>query len=301
MHDFASSLNLPVNIQLEFVPGAADGSNLVQSTLIQRRNAARLRKQHASTANTIYLFHDLRAESQALLNLPVAALRKPRFVLLEDGIALYKPRGILPGSLTHILKRKLAFGFDWKHAHEVGLHPALSEIRCFYPRLLRDNLKRLPSSELPVSLERLKEIFAAGKNANAENASAHAIIALPHSRHTDAGYYRYFLESALAYCARIAIRPRFKLHPSDANALGILKKLTNCPVEIAPQNMPLEILFLHDTGAKALIGSRTSALHIVKKLYPHVACMYHDDESEYGKKWIRFFEEVGIPSVTNAA
>ena len=136
LHALASTLIRAQNVKLLLLPGAVNSKSLVKCTLIRRANGKFLKCTFSKIADTVFLFHDLRAESQALLNSPSRSHIKTRFVLLEDGIALYEPRSLLIGSTLSILKRKIAFGLNWKNARELGLHPQLSEIRCFYPHLV---------------------------------------------------------------------------------------------------------------------------------------------------------------------
>lgn len=283
--------------QLHLLPGVANGSNLLSQTRIQRNNAKMLRSLYAYTAETVHLFHDLRAESQAMLNTSSVSQR-PRFVLLEDGIALYEPRGLLVGGWVSVLKRKLAFGMDWKHARELGLHPALSEIRCFYPHLLRANLRHKPSDALPTALHQLVDRATLQTlRPTTTSAGSRAVVAVPHSRAVSPAYFQGFLAASLAHCEKLDVTPLFKLHPNDTQGVGLLQQRVKAP-EFIPQGLPLELALMAMDDATSFMGARTSALHVVRKLCPQVSCLFYESpDTEVGQRWLTFFEQVGIPAM----
>jgi hypothetical protein len=297
LHQLARLLVQADSGQLHLLPGVATATNLLSRTRIQRNNAKILRSLYADTAETVHLFHDLRAESQSLLNTPSIS-KRTRFILLEDGIALYEPRGLLVGGWVSVLKRKLAFGMTWKHARELGLHPALSEIRCFYPHLLRTNLRHKPSDALPISLHLLLDnATLAALRPTTMSAGARAVIAVPHSRSVSPAYFQSFLEASTRHCEKMNLNPLFKLHPNDTEGLALLQQQTKTP-ELIPQELPLELALIAMDDVTSFVGARTSALHIVKKLCPQVSCLFFESaDTEVGRKWLRFFEQAGIPAM----
>src|SRR5690606_17582943 len=87
LHALARALIMPSSgLRLLLMPGAANTESLFRRALIHRANAKHLHGNYAKSASTVFVFHDLRAESQALLNSKTTLRRRTRFVLLEDGV-----------------------------------------------------------------------------------------------------------------------------------------------------------------------------------------------------------------------
>lgn len=294
LHALAKTLVASTNIDLFLLPGAASFQSLIKRTLIHRANARHLHDAYAKTASTIFIFHDLRAESQKLLNSPSTHQANTQFILLEDGVALYEPGGFLVDGLISILKRKIFWDMKWKHARQLGLHPQLSEVQCFYPESLRQNLHHLHIKSLPRHLADSITLHSPLK-ASLPNAPF-CIVAVPHSMFGET-FITEFLDLSRKYCLDHGQTPIFKIHPRDRQAQPTIERVISSP-HLLPQEFPLELLMAFIPKAAALIGSRTSALHVINALYPETTCLYFDTpNTEAGSQWINFFEKIGVQAL----
>ncbi|MBN9366329.1 MAG: hypothetical protein J0H59_04770 [Comamonadaceae bacterium] len=294
LHALAQKLVVSKNIDLLLLPGAANTQSLLKSALIHRANAKHLHDTYARAVDTVFIFHDLRAESQKLLNSEVARHTGVRFVLLEDGVALYEPGGFLVDGFVSILKRKIFWDIRWKHARELGLHPRLSEIQCFYPELLRSNLRHLCVKSLP---KHLAGNISAPSLLKAPLSNApFCIVAVPHFAFGE-NFIREFLISSRDYCFDRRLNLLLKLHPRDMVTKATIEQVISSPVYL-PQELPLEVLLLSIPKAAVLIGSRTSALHVANVLQSNITCLYFDKPSTVeGVRWINFFTSIGIGKI----
>ena len=291
LHDFAQQLVNSRNIELLLLPGAASTQYLLKRALIHRANAKFLHDTYAGIVSAVFIFHDLRAESQKLLNSDRALYGNIRFILLEDGVALYEPGGLLVDGFFSILKRKIFWDIRWKHAPELGHHPKLSEIQCFYPHLLKPSLRHLRAQPLPRIVPEIENSSLPGKLSLLHN--NYCIIAVPHYIFGK-DFISKFIDYSMRYCASRQLIPVFKLHPRDQEAKSIISTVIDSPAFI-PQDIPIELLLFCMPGAVALTGARTSALHIVNALHPNITCLYFDeDDNKGGSRWINFFAMMDI-------
>lgn len=296
LHDLASRLLDESRGRVVLLPGMATAKGGIQRTLIMRSNVNFLCKTWASVVSVFYFFHDLRPEPQALLNLKRLKRISAKFIMLEDGIALYEPGGFIDWNFIGVLKHKIAAGRHWVKFDQLGLHPNITKIRCFYPELLRPNLRALPAVILPrsrISIENTKlqlplDLF--GKKI--------ALVAVPFVDFVSVKFMMRFLETAMDYCSEHDIFPFFKLHPRDRNGTELLKSLVAEP-RFFPQHLPAEMIFFSELDIHSFIGSRTSSLHIAKFLFPQMNVLHYDEASdEEGKAWTDFLDHVGVPLIT---
>ncbi|SDX87581.1 hypothetical protein SAMN05421547_101561 [Delftia lacustris] len=297
LHSLAVQLLRDGMGRLVMLPGSATAEGRLQRTLIMRSNARFLCREFGQVVRSVYLFHDLRPEPQSLLNMKRFKKISADFIMLEDGIALYRPGGVIPWSLLGVLKHKFAAGPHWMKFDELGLHPSISRICCFYPDLLRENLRPLPVDTLPkdrvfiedVRLQMPLEFY--GKKIT--------LIAVPYADSVSSKFMRNFLDPIVEYCRKNETSPIFKIHPRDKNGAEILTDFWGDPL-FMPQHLPAEMILFSGLNIHSIIGSRTSTLHIAKFLFPEI-CVFHYDEmlDEDGRVWIEFLDHVGVSLIYN--
>lgn len=292
LHAFARSILDHAETDVLYLPGKAQAQSRLQRTLLQRANARLLQRRFAGLRCMFYLFNDLLPEPQALLNLAVRQSPQLACVLLEDGVALYGPRGTGRNRLADTVMHKLAFGLRWKHAHAIGLHPAITEIRCFYPQLVHPELRGIPAAPLPTgtpaSLGKLRRDLALPALRDS------AVLALPHSAYTEPALMTAFVAACAGYCRRMQLAPVIKAHPGDSAYKKYLAGLDK-PPRLLPGHLPLEAVLLCSDHPAALIGFRTSALHITRALLPDVTCLYFEHgDSLHHRDWVAFLDRLGV-------
>ena len=276
--------------EIHFLPGLATYRNGVHRALMMRSNVKYLLAQFGSALAELYLFNDLRAETQALLN-SCMNHDAARCVLLEDGVGFYEPGGRLQWGVLAILKQRFAAGGGWMKGDELGFHPGISEIRSFYPELLKPHLKKKAGRPLPVNVEALD---LAGAISIPKLKDSSAIVVVPHTAFLTQDYIARFINAVLAYCGRHGIEPIFKLHPSDRSGVAVLAKFLDDPAML-PQQLPMEMVVLGASRLHSVIGARTSSMHIIKRIYPETRVAYFEEKSDLAyDAWSSFLEKTGV-------
>lgn len=287
--------NFEKHLGFHFLPfkGGADATTCFQATLYQQYNVKILKKIAKNIPN-IYIFHDLRPESQALLNNRSTSVNQ-KFVMLEDGVALYPTKGILPSSLLSILKRKLAFGFNWKHAEELGLHPEINEIRCFFPHLIQENLTKKYVTHLPILLTP-KLCSVLGIHSDLINSSS-LIALVPHSSFIPINDLNIFIATCQNYALAKKLSLIFKLHPRDYEGQELIKSKIPGAVFL-PNEFAFESFLMKNDRPAAIIGFRTSSIHILKALFPDIECFFFEmDDTTESLIWNEFLVSAGINKI----
>ncbi len=291
---FAVEIGLEKSGAIVRLAGSGVIRNRIKYTLAQRKNASLIRMKFRSLVRRVYVFNDLRPEAQVLLNDRRLAKDGCEFVLVEDGMALYPPAGELVNGLLAVAKRKVFFGWRWQHARFIGLHPGLSEIRAFYPGLLRKDLCHLKSRALPVQdlrcvASNLSEVMVDNEYSKIPS----AIIAIPFGNER-AEDCRDFLFKSLGLCRSLGLKPYLKPHPRDKDYLINLKDILS-GVDILSQSHPLEVLVGLLPDVRAIIGCRTSSLYICRLLYSDVGVYFFSNPSRLDDGcWVDFYRQVGV-------
>jgi hypothetical protein len=280
------------------LPGTASHSNPVSVIAIQKQNAIKIRSTISRIPiDHVFIFFDQRAEAQAILNYHFQ--KKTSVTWLEDGITTYNVASPFPNPVRRLVKHKFRFDLAWKGSKWLGQHPMIEEICCFYPELLRNDLKRKKIRPLSRKLGE-KYLIAFSKFYGPPKYSHETgVIVVPHP---DSGLSRSqiddFISESIAYFHSINTCPILKLHPRDEiSASRITKSMPT--TEIAQQNFPLELILFVENNVKAIAGYRTSTLHITSALHPHILTLYY--ESPYSmdsEKWISFFEKTSVQPLT---
>ncbi|RZJ22736.1 hypothetical protein E0H88_03345 [Acinetobacter sp. ANC 4216] len=287
--------NFGKHLGFHFLPfkGGADATTRFQAMLYQQHNV-KLLKQIAKNIPNIYIFHDLRPESQALLNNRSTSVNQ-KFVMLEDGVALYPTKGILPSSLLSIIKRKLAFGLDWKHADELGLHPEINEIRCFFPHLVQKNLNKKYITPLPILVtSKLRSVLGI----HSDLINPFSLIALvPHSSIVCINDLNIFITTCQNYALANKLSLIFKLHPRDYEGQELIKSKIPGAVFL-PNEFAFESFLMQNDQPAAIIGFRTSSIHILKSLFPDIACFFFEiGDTAESLIWSQFLVSAGINKI----
>jgi hypothetical protein len=296
IHDLAKTMLTPshTTITMVMLSGTALRSNSASAIAIQKQNSKKIRETISGLPiERIFIFFDQRAEAQAILN--YCFQNKPSVIWLEDGITTYTIASPFPRPVRRLLKHKLRFDMAWKGSRWLGQHPMIDEIRCFYPDLLRNDLKKKKIEPLTRELD--KRYLTAFSNfyGPPRHDQKTGIIVVPHP---DGGLSSQqindFISEAIAYLHSINALPILKFHPRDETTVSRIISFTH-GIEIAEQNFPLELMLFVEKKVKIIIGYRTSALHVTSALLPSVLPLYY--ESPYAtdsEKWITFFEKTSV-------
>lgn len=292
--ELADTIVPPAQIDTIKLPGDANADTPFNRLLTERSNAKLLKNRYAQHTETVFTFHDIRAESQALLSAKrVHNSQRRRIILLEDGVALYAPHGLIYGGPLSVVKRKLAFGLSWRYGRKIGLNTAITEIRCFYPKLVREDLRNRNVAKLTADVP-----ASVADNVCLDHDLPDcdfAIIAVPYTSNLTDRFLSSYLLAAGRYCERHRLVPVFKLHPRDFQARA---RIANRVLDARyfPQRLPLEVALFSQHPPHAVIGSKTSALHICKALSPAMQCLYFEiGEDDASRIWQKFYSDVGIP------
>lgn len=293
VQNFAKMLFKDEAVKLIFLPGRANAKNTWHRTLIQKNNAKILSSTLSQKPDTIFIYHDLLPETQALLN---KKNNSQTFIMIEDGVALYGPRGTIKSSILQKIIHKTIFGWKWNHAHALGLHPSISEIKCLFPQLAhKDIINKKITSLSHAYPRRLLENLPASKELD----SCDSIIAvLPFMTEIKDSTVVHFLTQCIKLSKKTS-KPLFlKTHPRDP-CLPIYLQNNFEQFKILPQSLPIESLLLASKRSHTIIGWRTSSLHVIRALCPHVNCLYYEEDGlNSSKKWLDFMNSLSIERLT---
>lgn len=300
MHALARALFDEGEISYHMLPGAAETNQVRPFIALQRENYSRIRSALPNLAPShLFVFFDQRAEAQALLNFRYQS--DPWVTLLEDGLSIYKVASPFDHPYRRLVWNKLRFDLSWKGSRWLGKHPRINEIACFFPEQLRDDLKSRPIRSLsrnlgPSHLHRLRKLYGPPRFG-----PGCGIVAVPHPDYGLAGpAFDRFIGRCLDYFRRDAIKPIFKLHPRDTYSQDAILKLAPDAV-FAPHHFPVELVMLGEPGIKALVGFRTSALHVASALNLSHEIFYYEPtgmpDVPGQEVWREFYRGVCVPSL----
>lgn len=263
-----------------------------------RSNAHRIFKAITTISGFFYIFNDIRPEAQfSLSRLKKNKNTSINSILLEDGVAIYNPGGFSEWNFIQKIKYKIISGLNWIPIKRIGMHPSISEIICFYPQVLRDDLIEKKSSQIPRYIpEKIIDSFKKISPILEKNTT---IIALPLLEEHNRKEGIKFIERAIKFCESKNTIPFFKTHPRDRESIKILENLS-CKGRILPNHLPLELIILANEDIDSIIGSRTSALHISRFFFPQKDIYYMESkDDDKSVAWEDFFRKIGIKNINN--
>lgn len=297
MHALAQILLDRQGVRFHTLPGAVHSRHDRSLVAIQKENFSRIRRGLPSLSpSNLYVFFDQRPEAQAFLNFKYGT--QPRISLLEDGLSIYKIASPFDRPYRRLLRNKLRFDLLWKGSKWLGQHPRIDEIACFFPEQLRDDLKTKSNRRL--LLDAVASPFRGFlENYGPPRLGAHSgIVAVPHPEYDLTGpAFERFIEMCLEYFGRASLQPVFKLHPRDARSRETIIELAP-DAQFAPHHLPVELLMLVEAGVEALVGFRTSALHVTSVLSPRKSVFYYEpsdpSDAQGGEEWREFYSGVSV-------
>ena len=278
--------------EIYLLPGLYKNNTAFKSTATLISNVKFLLSKFGNFSGTLYCFHDIRAEPQSLLN-HYKNKSNVSAILLEDGIALYEPRSLLKWSIKSIIQHKISAGLKWKKYNEIGLHPCIKGIRSFYPELLRNNIKHKQSSPIPFDISPIN-LNSINEDWTNKFTSPSALITVPHTGFVKTELLNEFLQLANKHCTKSNLAPLFKTHPRDKNGVQVIRNFFKNPT-ILNQALPAELIAAKLQNLHSVIGTKTSSLHIIKRLFPESRVFYlesckHKEECN----WTSFYKNIGI-------
>lgn len=277
------------------LPGAAHLSATDSQISLRQKNIRDIRNIAASlTPERLFIFYDQSAEAQALLNFKFPA--QPKVIWLEDGITTYFVAKPFPNPIRNLIRNKIRYDLSWRGSKWLGKHPAIQEIACFYPNLLREDIDINKSRALPRSIDKkhiesFSKIYGIAKYKNPTG-----VIVVPHPcSGPTPSQVNDFIEASIRFCTLYGIDPILKFHPRDTTHIPMLKSIP-INVGIAEQKYPTELTLLVEHNVQAVIGYRTSTLHVISAISPQIATYYYEPPGDpTSAKWVRFYDLLSIP------
>lgn len=302
IHELANALLSSSEVEFSMLPGTASHTSSTLSVIdTQKQNAVEIRKKLlAENIDRIFIFFDQRAEAQAILNHPFR--KKPLVTWIEDGITTYSVALPFPRPLRRLIKHKIRFDLRWKGSKWLGQHPMIDEIHCFYPDLLRSDLKKIKSEALPRSLEDKYVSAFLDFYGHPKYHQKTGVVVLPHP---DSGIPQssitYFIAESVKFFQSIDAHTAIKIHPRDTFTPQIIGHLAP-HTEIMQQNLPIELILYAERNIVAITGCRTSTLHVTSAIHPLLQSRYYEPEQiiqmNHPEIWIAFFAKVSVPPLS---
>lgn len=268
------------------LPGGARVSSKVLRMLMRSINVLRLRFFQRKLRNqNLVIFNDTSPETQYL----IASFhsRGGRVFLAEDGVATYSIGGVVPAGIISRWLGKILYGSWWSPKPKIGLDDRVSAVFASYPKLLRSDVVRAKEVLQIPSLETqyIDSSFDLGLK-------DYLLCVMPLvSSVTDKELCRFL--KAIKLGRKLAI----KLHPRETGAgrKCIDEFLAGNDYFYLPREAPVEVLCLSNSGQMAVVGYRSSALHLLKFFRSDLHVMYVEFAPDgEGGGWFDFYRQVGI-------
>lgn len=237
---------------IHHLPGTGGSEPGLRSRLAVRGNVTSIRRLvGAERVERIYVFNDVRPESQAAVHHAKQRNPKAVAVYVEDGQAAYGSQRTVRRWWVRILG-KLLYGRQWQDLSVYGSQPMIDEVVALFPDLIRNELrsKRICGLE-PQSVSGRPEIrslctrfLAAFQNTTDCLRLVDSVVLLAYTPDVRGNpHYRAVIEclseSAAAHGHRLAI----KHHPLDPAPHGSLSDWPDGTI-LLPQAVPIEVLYL---------------------------------------------------------
>lgn len=271
------------------LPGGARVRGKVFRMLMRSLNVFRLRFFQRRLRNqNLVVFNDTSPETQYL----IASFhsRGGRVFLAEDGVATYSIGGVVPAGLISRNLGKILYGFWWSPKPKIGLDDRVSAVFASYPALIRSDVARA-KEVLPFPSLVAKDIdstFDLGLQ------DCMLCVMPLISSVSDEDLVR-FVSVLKAVPHKLAV----KLHPRESSLgcehLALL--FQGCDHEYLPVSIPVEVVCAGNFGLKAVIGYRSSALHLLRFFRPDLKVMYVeflDGAGTGAGLWRDFYASVGV-------
>lgn len=297
LHALASALLETRSASLLMLPGTATSADPREHVPILKGNALHIRRIiRTREPSHVYIFYDLRIEAQTLLNHTYQA--RPKVTLLEDGVYTYQVAQPFKRRFRSALKNKIRYGWRWRGARWVGQHPLISQVRSFYPSLLRDDLKPKSAGALERAIEKSRLDRFLNNYGTAVQDERSCVIVVPHpSSGLSTDQLSAFLDRSLSYCSEMNLQPLLKYHPRDPT-MELLHPHKSIDVLVAEKSLPIELLLYREKHIHSIIGYRTSAIHVTAALHRDVQVLYYEHPgSDAVDSWIDFFDEIGAERI----
>jgi len=242
--------------------------------------------------NELFIFNDLPPETQFLIH----EIDKSggHIFLGEDGVALYETAGIIKANMLNKLFGKFVYGKWWSSEEKIGINPKIKTIYACKPELVRSEIAHAKTVLCMPKLgdQRIINLF---KTILPPTGSTEIFILciLPLLNSSSARE----LNSYLRHLMTIKVKLAFKFHPreQELNVLGLTQNIPSSNYIIMPKDMPAEFFCMISPPPSMVIGSRSSALHIINSLFSDIQVRYIEVSlNQDSAKWKKFYNEMGV-------
>lgn len=213
-------------------------------------------------------------------------------ILGEDGVAIYQIGGSQDVSVFKRLLGRVVYGKWWRPKEKVGWCERLNVVFATYPKLVRKDLSCNDVKEIPsLDVNEGVAVFNAclGSDFDADD---YVLCIVPLVDSVGISNIQTFLiEVARRFPFVI-----FKFHPRES-----VKNMDNfCSLsylsgsKVIKNDIPVEIVCFGEKSPKIVVGFRSSALHLIKKISPCTFVYFYEVSDCSQSIWSDFYKQVGI-------
>lgn len=269
------------------LPGGACVENKVLRMLRRSLNVFCLRFfQRSLRDQSLVVFNDLSPETQYL----IASFhsRGGRVFLAEDGVATYSMGGVVPAGVISRKFGKLLYGAWWSPKPKIGLDSRVTAVFSSYPELIRSDVANAKE------VLQLPSLVAEDVDSSFDLGLQDCLLCVMPlvSSVSD--------EDLVRFISVLRVVPHklvVKLHPRE-DLLGrerLELLLRGCDYQYLPIGIPVEVICVGNLKLKAIVGYRSSALHLLKFLRSNLKVMYVEFVGGEGARvWRDFYKSVGV-------
>lgn len=289
--DFINTITQHLEATLVCLKGAERGA--ATTTVNRIHNLRTIKSLEALNKVTdLYFFNDLSPEVQLIAK--ISKKNGGNANLVEDGVAIYDIGGVFKRNYFKLLLGKLAYGWWWEKPQRIGetrLHDAIHAIN---PGQVRKNISNGAAlKKLTIDANILSKLFPYDQTIPNSIVFLLPFIGSPASVHEIDRVLKIHLHN-------FREKVYLKFHPQEKQATrdSLLSLPGYSGYEILRSDLPIEVLFLRSPGKRTVVGSRTSALHVLKSFCPSVAPKYLPEEMD--ENWIAFYKEMNVEKYKNS-
>lgn len=255
--------------------------------LMRSLNVFRLRFfRRKIRGQNLVVFNDISPETQYL----IASFhsRGGRVFLAEDGVATYSIGGVVPAGAISRLLGRLLYGTWWSPKPKIGQDDRVSAVFSSYPELIRSDVARAKEVlQLPtLVVDDIDPSFDLGLQDC-------LLCVMPLVSSVSDEDLAHFVSVLRVVPHKLAV----KLHPRE-DSLGCERLellFRGCDYQYLPIDVPVELICARDFKLKAVVGYRSSALHLLRFLRSNLKVMYVEFlGGEGGRVWRDFYKSVGV-------
>ncbi|MNJ27412.1 hypothetical protein D3C77_219150 [compost metagenome] len=187
---------------------------------------------------------------------------------------------------------KFLFGLWWKPQNKIGLNPKIKIAYASRPDNLREDVSVHKEVRcIPLLDSKFFSEFENVPGLSLVSGSVLCILPLISSIGVEVALE--FIRELSSGEGKVAI----KFHPREleSNISEVLDGSLSKVVGVAPKNLPAELLCINAKEGGAVVGCRSSALHIVATLMPTADISFYEPSNlQVGVRWRNFYKSMGV-------